>query len=160
MVPGDQVIVQAWRLSTLDWQCVVALRHRRRGKSGSVKLPGQHRKQRRPLLCTHAQRLTRERHVLRCGLRSIDGYAFFDLVTAKSSPHQADSLLPASGTIASFGRNAGNASRSGAEREDGSYQRAVNAFIAYLAARGLSPSLHRHRSITPRAAKKKNRLKR
>ena len=81
---------------------------------------------------------TRQRHALRRGLRSIDAYAFFDLLTDPSMLDQVEShlpahrerLLPPTETLAMFLAQALSADRS--------CQQAVNAFIARRVAGGLS----------------------
>lgn len=80
----------------------------------------------------------RQRHALRRGLRSIDAYAFFDLLTDASMldhvesrlPAHRERLLPPTETLAMFLAQALNADRS--------CQHAVNAFVARRLAGGLS----------------------
>ena len=80
----------------------------------------------------------RQRHALRRGLRSIDAYAFFDLLTDASMLDQVEShlpahrerLLPPTETRAMFLAQALSADRS--------CQHAVNAFVARRVAGGLS----------------------
>lgn len=80
----------------------------------------------------------RQRHALRRGLRSIDAYAFFDLLTDSSMLDQVEShlpmhrerLLPPTETLAMCLAQALSADRS--------CQHAVNAFVARRVAGGLS----------------------
>lgn len=82
----------------------------------------------------------RQQHALRRGLRSIDAYAFFDLLTDSSMLNQVEAqlpahrerLLPPTETLAMFLAQALNADRS--------CQHAVNAFVARRVAGGLSAS--------------------
>lgn len=88
----------------------------------------------------HPMRSTRvrQRHALRRGLRSIDAYAFFDLLTDSSMldqvelhlPAHRERLLPPTETLAMFLAQALNADRS--------CQHAVNSFVARRVAGGLS----------------------
>lgn len=79
-----------------------------------------------------------QRHALRRGLRSIDAYAFFDLLTDPALLDQVEShlpahrerLLPPTETLAMFLAQALSADRS--------CQHAVNAFVARRVASGLS----------------------
>lgn len=80
----------------------------------------------------------RQRHALRRGLRSIDAYAFVDLLTDSSMldqvelhlPAHRERLLPPTETLAMFLAQALNADRS--------CQHAVNSFVARRVAGGLS----------------------
>jgi hypothetical protein len=80
----------------------------------------------------------RQRHALKRGLRSIDAYAFFDLLTDPSMldeieahlPPHRERLLPPTETLAMFLAQALSADRS--------CQLAVNAFVARRVAGGLS----------------------
>lgn len=80
----------------------------------------------------------RQRHALKRGLRSIDAYAFFDLLTDASMLEQVEThlpthrerLLPPTETLAMFLAQALSADRS--------CQHAVNAFLARRVAGSLS----------------------
>ena len=80
----------------------------------------------------------RQRHALRRGLRSIDAYAFFDLLTDPSMLNEVEALLPAhrerllppTETLAMFLAQALSSDRS--------CQNAVNSFAARRVAGGLS----------------------
>ena len=88
----------------------------------------------------HPMRSTgvRQRHALRRGLRSLDAYAFFDLLTDSSMldhveselPTHRERLMPPTETLAMFLAQALSADRS--------CQHAVNAFVARRVSGGLS----------------------
>lgn len=88
----------------------------------------------------HPMRSTgvRQRHALKQGLRSIDAYAFFDLLTDTSMldqveahlPAHRERLLPPTETLAMFLAQTLSADRS--------CQQAVSAFVARRVAGGLS----------------------